>query len=422
MSPLVQAEATPKIIKAPQSVVHIKHTISLRQYKIWIILLQKFRDFSIAGEKPDEKGFYRISTSEIKELIGYEPVKEELRADLEKLRREPIVINYLEKDGSSTTHGMGFISEWKVSTKAIRFRIPSFLEDVMNGLDQPKAIFQILNWQIFNHFTGKYEAILYKLCRDYVGVRNTPYMTVHEFREYMGLKDTEYADFKILNHHVIKKPIENINKSTLSDITVSVEYRLSGRKTLGLYFVSAKKNQTSIPFPELEQNSAFRFLKIHIEPATQAEYLELRKPEEIELCIARANEYGEEQAGKGKPPNYGAIYRRAISEGWHVSYTGKKAAQEAVDAEKRQVMEREQAAEKEREAKAEASRQWVESTLAKFDALPEDRKAELRKAYGSGLTDIVRKSFEKRAERAPMHRFKFAEFVEQQTNKHLYKC
>lgn len=396
--------------------MHIKHTITLRQYKIWIILLQKFRDFSIAGEKPDEKGFYKIPKSEIQELIGYEPVKEELKADFEKLRREPIIINYLEKDGTPTTHGMGFVSEWKVSTKTIRFRIPSLLEDVMNGLDQPKAIFQLLNWEIFNHFTGKYEAIIYKLCRDYVGVKNTPYMTVQEFREYMGIKDGEHTEFKKLNQRVIEEPVRKINASSLSDIEVKIHPKTEGRKVMGLYFSVSKKNQTTIPFPELEQNPAFKFSKIHIESTQQVEYLALRNPEEIELCIERANEYGEEQTGKGKPPNYGAIYRKAITEGWHVSYASKKAVQEAVDAEKRQATDRKEAEKQEEDGKAEATRKWVESTLARFDALPEDHKAELRKNYSAGLTDVTRKSFEKQAERAPMHRYKFAEFVEQQIN------
>lgn len=410
-------ETSSTYIKAPQSIVHIKHTISLRQYKIWIILLQRFRDFSIAGEKPDERGFYRLSKSELEEFLGYEPVKEELKADFEKLRKEPIIINYLEKDGTPTTHGMGFISEWKVSTKAIRFRIPSFLEDVMNGLDKPKAIFQLLNWQIFNHFTGKYEAIIYKLCRDYVGVKNTPYMTVQEFREYVGLKPTEYKEFMDLNKFVIKSPVAKINSSELSDIEVECQYKREGRKILGLYFEVTKKNQTSIPFPELEQNSAFRFSKVHIEASTQAEYLALRSPEEIELCIERANEYGEGETGKGKEPNYGAIYRKAITEGWHTSYADKKAKQEAIEAAKQREERKAAEAAKQEAKKNEEIKAWLDATLAAFDSLPEERKTELRTAYAATLADITRKSFEKQAEKSPLHRMKFAKFAEQYLNK-----
>lgn len=404
-------------VKAPQAVVHIKHSITLRQYKVWLIILQKYREIYEQEIELDEDGLYSFSKSELDDLLGYEIKKDVLKSEFESIRREPIIINYLEKDKTPVTHGMGFISEWKVSSKTIRFKLPSFLENVMKGLDQPKAMFQLLNWQIFNHFSGKYEAIIYKLCRDYVGAKNTPYMTIEEFREYMGLKVNEYAEFKIMNQHVIKKPVENINSSEVSDISIRVQWRNEGRKTLGLYFVVSKKNQTSIPFPELEQNPAFQFAKVHIEASMQMEYLALRKPEEIELCIERANEYGEGEAAKGKEPNYGAVYRKAINEGWHTSYADKKAKKEAVEAQKRKEAEREQDAAKKKAAEAAKTDSWLRETLVAFAELPEERKTELRGIYASGLADITRKSFDKQAENAPMHRMKFAKFAEQYLNK-----
>lgn len=409
--------AQQEVVKAPQAIVHIKHSITLRQYKVWLVLLQKYREFYEAGEIFDEDGFYRIQKSDLDKIIGYETQKDELKRDLIALRKEDIIISILEKGGEKAEEGMGFISRWRLSSKTIAIELPPFLKNVMKGLDQPKAMFQLLNWQIFNHFSGKYEAIIYKLCRDYVGAKNTPYMTVDEFRSYMGLKPTEYEQFMKLNEWVIKKPIDKINKSEVSDISVKVHYRTEGRKKLGLYFVVSKKNQSSIPFPELEQNPAFRFAKVHIEAFTQAEYLALRSPEEIELCIERANEYGEGEAGKGKEPNYGAIYRKAIAEGWHTSYAGKKAKQEAINAAKSQEEKKAAEAAREEAKKSEERKAWLDTTLATFDALPEERKKELRSVYAETLSDVLRKSFEKQAEQAPMHRFRFAQFFEQQNNK-----
>jgi len=409
--------AQQEVVKAPQAIVHIKHSITLRQYKVWLVLLQKYREFYEAGEIFDEDGFYRIQKSDLDKIIGYETQKDELKRDLIALRKEDIIISILEKGGEKAEEGMGFISRWRLSSKTIAIELPPFLKNVMKGLDQPKAMFQLLNWQIFNHFSGKYEAIIYKLCRDYVGAKNTPYMTVDEFRSYMGLKPTEYEQFMKLNEWVIKKPIDKINKSEVSDISVKVHYRTEGRKKLGLYFVVSKKNQSSIPFPELEQNPAFRFAKVHIEAFTQAEYLALRSPEEIELCIERANEYGEGEAGKGKEPNYGAIYRKAIAEGWHTSYAGKKAKQEAINAAKSQEEKKAAEAAREEAKKSEERKAWLDTTLATFDALPEERKKELRSAYAEPLSDVLRKSFEKQAEQAPMHRLRFAQFFEQQNNK-----
>jgi hypothetical protein len=413
----VQQEQKLGEVKAPQSIVHIKHSITLNQYKVWLVLLQKFREHYERGDSLDEDGFYKFPKSELDEIIGYEVTKDSIQKDLIALRKEDIIISILEKGGEKAIEGMGFISRWKLTSKTIAVEIPPFLQNVMKGLDQPKAMFQLLNWDIFNHFSGKYEAIIYKLCRDYIGARNTPYMTIDEFRQYMGLKKHEYEDFKFLNHHVIKKPIDNINKSSVSDISIEIEMRKSGRKTLGLYFVVTRKNQTSIPFPETEENPAFQFAKVRIEPTTQIEYLAQRQPDEIELCIERANEYGEGEAAKGKTPNYGAIYRKAISEGWHTSYADKKAKQEAIEGAKRKATKAASEADKAKAQKDLEQTKWIEETLAKFDALDTNRKAELVAAYAGSLPDFTRKSFDKHGEKHPMHRFAFSKFIEQQ----LYK-
>jgi hypothetical protein len=68
----------------------------------------------------------------------------------------------------------------------------------------------------------------------------------------------------------------------------------------------------------------------------------------------------------------------------------------------------------EEQQKAQEQRAWIESTLARFATLSDDRKTELRTAYAATLSDITRKSFDKDHEHAPMHRMKFAKFFEAQ--------
>jgi hypothetical protein len=400
-------------IKAPQAIVHIKHRISLRQYKYWIVLLQFYREQFEAKIEPNEDGFFRMPKAVLTDFLGYDPVKEELKTDFESLRREPIIINYLEKDGTPAVHGMGFLSEWKITSKTIAFRLPSFLQDVMKGLDQPKAIFQLLNWQIFNHFTGKYEAIIYKLCRDYRGVGRTPYITLAEFREYMGLKTTEYAEFMKLNEWVIKRPCKSINESPVSDIEVTPEFERNGRKVIGLRFIVKTKQQTNIPFPELESNEAFKFAKVHIEVSTQLEYLALRTPEEIELCIERANEYGEDQTQKGKAAmNYGGLYRKAITEGWHIGQAEKRAKKSEIQKKKQEAKKAEAEAKNREQEEQEAAKAKIEVALLEFDTQPEAFKQSMRTAYAETLSDVTRKYFDKDFERSPMHTLKFLKFVE----------
>lgn len=391
-------------IKAPQSVVHIKHSITLRQYKIWLCILQKYRDFYEAGEQYDEDGFYRFQKSELDKILGYETQKEEIRRDIITLRKEDIIISILEKGGEKAEEGMGFISRWRLTSKTIAIELPPFLKNVMKGLDQPRAMFQLLNWQIFNHFSGKYEAIIYKLCRDYVGAKNTPYMTIQEFRDYMGVKPNEYEQFMKLNEWVIKKPVEKINASAVSDISIKVQYRTEGRRKLGLYFVVSKKHQTTISFPELEQNEAFRFAKVHIEASMQMEYLALRKPEEIELCIERANEYGDGELTKGKEPNYGAIYRKAITEGWHIAYADKKAKKEVVEQAQQRAKkteEQKKSSESLRDEKVKEEQIAREKSRLQFEALPESEKEKVRIAFESQLNEIMMKSWSRAKQKNP---------------------
>ncbi|MCB1673994.1 MAG: replication initiation protein, partial [Pseudomonadales bacterium] len=171
-------------------------------------------------------------------------------------------------------------------------------------------------WDVFNHFSGKYEAIIYKLCKDYIGVGRTPYMTIDELREYMGVKPSEYAEFMKLNEWVIKKPIKSINDSQISDIIVEAIYNRNGRKVIGIHFTVQLKNQASFPFVEPQSNPAFTCAKVSIPISAQEEYLAAHTAEQISLSIERANQYCEQLEKKQKSVNYGAIYKVAIAENW----------------------------------------------------------------------------------------------------------
>ena len=225
------------------------------------------------------------------------------------------------KDGKKILRGAGFISEWELTANWVGFKLPSFLMESIQQLDLKNSIFQKINWEVFNSFTGKYEAILYKLCRDYVGSRRTPTLSIQEYREYMGLKDQEYAAFKDLNKFVISAPIKRINNSAAADITIEAVFKREARKAVSVQFLVTPKQQTML---DLGDDPAFRFARVTIALAQQKEYLANKNPEMIELSIQRANEYGEEEEKKGKAVNFGALYRKAIEEDWGTEYQSKK--------------------------------------------------------------------------------------------------
>ncbi len=321
MNALIPPKDDRPAIKTPQELVHIKHRITLRQYKYWILMLRAYREAYESGGR-DNPELYHISITDITRWIGYEPVRSELRADFEAIRREPIIYNVLNKDGKNVLRGAGFISEWEISTHWIAFKLPTFLRDCIERLDLKSAIFQALNWSVFNSFAGKYEAILYKLCKDYLGVGRTPYMPLEMFREYMGIKETEYPAFKDLNKFIISGPMKRINESEVADISLEVELKREVRRVVGLWFRVIEKRKTLL---DLGNEPAFRFAKVDISLAQQRLYLEAKPSELIELSIQRANEYAEEQEKKGSEvSNLGALYRKAIEEEWGKEYLSKK--------------------------------------------------------------------------------------------------
>lgn len=363
-------------LKTPQEITHIKHKISLQQYKYWVLLLQEQKTQFDAGAVPDEDGFYSMRMDDLTDLIGYTPKKSEIWNDLNALKNETIAFNALGKDGMTEKYGAGFISEWKVSNSFIRFKFPSFLEKVMRGLEAPKAMFTLLNWEIFNHFTGKYEAIIYKLCKDYIGVNRTPEITIEKFREYVGIKPDEYKEFMRLNEKVIKEPVKRINESEVSDIRVFPEFIKNGRSVVSLYFRVEHKKQTVMQFADLDTESAFRFAKEPIKPALQAKYMAMRSQPELLLCIERANEYGaKKEKETGKPVNYGGLYRTAISEGWHVDQAAKKEKAEKIEAGKTERVRQEAEERQTAESKLRQDKDHRAEVWEKFQALPAEEQA-----------------------------------------------
>ena len=373
------------VLKTPQSIVHIKHTVSLRQYKYWVLLLRFYREFFELQEHPNKKGFYCVPIARISDYMGYEPMKAELKADFEALRKEPIIINFFDKDGKKVTGGMGFISEWEITSKTIAFKIPSFLECVMRGENEATKIFQLLNWSIFNSFNGKYEAIIYKLCKDYIGVCRTPYMTVQEYRDYIGLKENEYTSTDDFNKRCIKNPIISINKNEMSDIEVSVEFKRTGRKVEGLYFKAKERKQTALPFPEFEPHKAFSLAKVAISIQDQNKYLEIMPPEEIEATILRANEYGDCIKAKGQTVRMAAIYHKAFLERWGVQYLEQRKAEKAEAAKKLEARKEQDSLAHAKKTTAEQGAQDKKALFQKafndFLLLPENEQEALKQAF-----------------------------------------
>lgn len=377
MGDLEKPVATAKPIKTNQSLVHIKHSITIRQYKYWHLLLKSFNEQLEQGTPSDADGFYYESRKKLEEFVGYELMTKDLKADIEALRKEPIIINYLEKDGKPAIRGMGFISEYKITSTKIGFRLPSFIEKVIKGEDESKKLFLLLNWNIFNSFSGKYEAIIYKLCKDYLGVGRTPYFTVDEYREYIGLNQDEYPQFFELNRWTIKKPLTAISESSISDIKVEVEFNKVGRTVAGLYFKIINKNQSSLPFENLQPSKAFELARVSISFENQTKYLEKYSEDEIAATIERANEYADQLKVDGKRVYMGAIYNKAFAENWGEARLEEKTLKQQEEQQKLVEQKQLQHERKIKEQQAAEALETKNQLFVQFDLLADDVKTEI---------------------------------------------
>lgn len=383
---IVPSQADYTIIRAPQELIHIKHNVTILQYKYWLILFSDMAEQMRSGVEADAMGFFHMPMAKLADRVGYTPRKSVLWDDLNTLKNQTLAFNFLTKDKTSVKYGAGYVSEWFVSNDWVKYKFPSVLYLAAKGIgfNVHKSIFLLLNWDIFNHFSGKYEAIIYKLCKDYADVINTPYMSIPDFREYMGIGPDEYANFKDFNKWCIKKPVDAINRSDISDITVTQEIRRDGRNAVGIYFKVTLKKQTSLFQDEFE--NPFKFAKVPIPPQKQRKYMSLQLAENIAICLQRANEWGEELEKKGKKADYGGIYYKAITEGWHedVAERNKKIAEE--QAKRDAAKQKEDAKKAKKEADDNARQEERNVLLSAFGSLPTERQERLRDEFAATLT------------------------------------
>ena len=390
------ARVNQSIIKTPQSIIHIKHNVSLLAYKHWVLLLQDLREQIEADTPPEAGGVRFISMAKLSEHLGYTPSKKDLWECFRSLKNQDLAINFLDKDGYKAKYGAGFISEWSISSNRIGYKFPSFLELVMSGNnEEAKQIFQLLNWSIFNSFSGKYEAIIYKLCKDYIGIGRTPYMSIEDYREYIGLADKEYVLFKELNRWTISKPILSINKNELSDINVSVELKKNGRNVVGLWFKAELKKQIKIPFEEFKPHPAFDYAKVAIAPEEQTKYLERYTPEQVQAIIDRANEYGDELKVKGKQVKIGGIYKTAFAEGWGLDRIEEKKTEQKEREDRAKKHQEEEDQERKKAEYERATQEKISQKILELEALPEAQKHAFMLEMLAQVPNVLKPSLER---------------------------
>ena len=241
------------------------------------------------------------------------------------------------------------------------------------------------------HMSSAYAIRLYELLIQWgsIGTREVEV----EWLKKTLMVDKEYVRLDNFKKKVIDIGLSQINE--FSDLTASYTQRKTGRIVTHFIFIFSKKpipepatkQETAVakpvkqPLAEPDGKSPFHLAKATISPKTKADYLKVRTGEEIELCIERANEYGGEQEKAGKPVRYGALYRKAIAEGWHEEKAQQKAQQAEDTARKEASRKAAKDAQKADAEKAERSKIETELSAAWFSTLTGDEKEAMGRAF-----------------------------------------
>lgn len=232
--------------------VHISNTLTLTARKTANVLLKN------AFKELTTQEVHKIKLSDLMEAIGlgkshnYKPLLDAL----DELAETTIKWNLFKKDRQV---------DWQTKQFTMSKLVASVHYEENNGyceysysyhlreLFKSPNIYAKIDLLVQRNFKSKHALALWEflvevICSGSVISDNlsTRWLSVEDYRRFLGLQDDEYTQFKFLNQFVLKPSLAEINK--VSDIEAKVFYKREVRKVIALRFEIKRKAgfQTSL--------------------------------------------------------------------------------------------------------------------------------------------------------------------------------
>lgn len=217
-----------EVIKASPA-IQIQSKITHLQRRAWNVLLAN------AYDDLPTTDIHRISVEDLAQCLGYDSKDiDHLKDTLRALVDCTVKWNILRKDKRQKWGVAALLASAEIENGVCTY---SFAAHLRYKLYNPR-IYTKLNLRLQNQFSSRYAVILWEVCFDYYDIaRNegeTPFITIENFRELVGIDNDEYTEFKELNRNVIKPAIKEINE--LTNFVVEVEDKRVGRRVVELKF------------------------------------------------------------------------------------------------------------------------------------------------------------------------------------------
>ena len=239
-----------EVIKASPA-IQIQSRISLLQRRAWNVLLA-----NAYNELPNQE-IHRVSIVELAAKLGFGDGNQEyLKEVLKSIVDCKVEWNVLDKDKKEEWGVASLLAEVRIRDGICFYQFPHTLR---LKLHNPR-IYAKLNLRLQNQFRSRYALVLWEICFDYFDADRdqgeTPFIPLETFKSLMGLEETDYPVYKVLNRDLIKPAIKEIND--LTDYLVEVEQKRLGRRIAELKFRIIRVKQLPVQesiFPDIENLS-----------------------------------------------------------------------------------------------------------------------------------------------------------------------
>lgn len=118
-----------------------------------------------------------------------------------------------------------------IKDNVLYYKIPALLRRLYGA---PERYYHV-SMRMNARFRSKYAHALYELLVENLWRKSTGFITVAEFREKMGVLDTEYQEYKRLASRVLNVALKELEE--LGDYYASVKYKHEARKVVALNFI-----------------------------------------------------------------------------------------------------------------------------------------------------------------------------------------
>jgi hypothetical protein len=220
-------------VKKHVGAVHVAGKLTLLQRKLANVLLLNAYDALTTRRS------HSIDARTLALMVGYNSNDvATLKAALRGLVETLVEWDMLDPQGTSEWGVSSFLAHARLKRGVCEYAYSPALAE---KLADPK-VFALINLDIQRRFASGHALALYENCYRFVRVRSTGWWPLETFRRLMGVDGSSYYEtFKHLNAKIIKPAVAEVNRT--SNITLTPELRRKGRTVTDIRFAIAENRQ-----------------------------------------------------------------------------------------------------------------------------------------------------------------------------------